>query len=141
MNIIIRFVLLGLSMLSVVASVDAQTPPARRAGLWEVRQGPAGMKDLPALKLCLSAAEANGDIGKERMQDKSCNDQRLSSSPNEVRWRNVCRQEGDTMTMEGRAYDIKPDSFKADMQMSGSMGAGVLHAEWRWLGPDCGPAR
>ena len=141
MKIAIRHLLLGCAMLALVSSSLAQTPPARRAGLWEVRQGPAGMTGLPAIKLCLSAAEANGDIGSERSKDKSCAYQRLSTSSSEVRWRNVCKNGGDTMTMEGHAYDVKAESFKADMKMDGSMGVGMLHAEWRWLGADCGSAK
>ena len=138
----IGYLLLGLGALGVALAGAAQTPPARRAGLWEVRQGPAGMTGVPAIKFCLSAAEANGDIGSENAaKDKSCNYQRLSTSAGELTWRNVCKQGDDTMTMEGRAYDITPERFKVDMKMAGSLGKGTVHSEWRWLGADCGNAK
>jgi len=142
MTITVRHLLFGLLVLGVASPGTAQTPPARRAGLWEVRQGPAGAADLPAIKICLDAAQANGDIGSEKAaRDKSCNYQRLSASATEVTWRNVCKHEGDTTTMEGRAYDIKPESFKADMKMGGSMGQGMVHSQWRWLSANCGTAK
>jgi hypothetical protein len=134
--------LLGVAVLAVASPSQAQTPPARRPGLWEMRQGPAGVPNLPAIRICIGAADASGDFRPARSGSggSKCDYQRISASASEVRWRNVCSYDGDTNTMEGRAYDVKPDSFKQDIQMSGSMGKGTVHVEARWLGADCAAA-
>lgn len=144
MNTTLRHSLLGLAALAVLAPASAQTPPARRPGQWEIRQGPAGGPVGPAVRICMSPAEASGEfkgIGKGATAS-TCAYERLSTSASEVRWRNVCKSAGDTLTMEGHAYDIRPESFKADMTMSGlGGGAGKLHAEARWLSADCAGAK
>ena len=144
MKMILVPLLFGISVLAVAPPSSAQTPPARRPGLWEVRQGPAGMQGLPAVHICLSPAEAGGDFRPPRSDSapgSKCNYQRLSSSSTEVRWRNVCTYQGETITMDGRAYDIKPEGFKQDIQMSGAMGNGTLHADARWVSADCSAAK
>ena len=143
MNTKLLHPLLGVLALAVAASASAQTsPPARRPGQWEIRQGPAGGPVGPAVRICMSADEAGGEfkgLGKGPAASPStCAYERLSTSSTEVRWRNVCKSDGDTLTMEGRAYDIRPDSFKVDMAMSGlGSGAGTVHADARWVGADC----
>ena len=141
----IRRCLLGLAALAVVAPCEAQTPPARRPGQWEVRQGPAGGPPGPAIRICMSAAEANGEfrgLGQGAARGEShCEYTRLSTSTSEVRWRNVCGSGADALTMEGRTYDIRPESFKADMKMSGLGPGGTVHAEARWIGPQCAGSR
>ena len=134
-----RTILVALAALLAAWPSAAQSPPARKPGLWEVRQGPAGAGF--ATKICMSEADAKGDfrgLRAERSGDSSCDYQRLSASASEARYRNVCKSGGDTLTMEMHAYDIKPDSFKVDTKMSGTdFGSGTLHTEARWLGADC----
>ena len=146
----LRRSLLALAALAALTSADAQTPPARRPGQWEVRQGPAGGPTGPAVHICMRPAEAGGEfrgLGRGAGAPGStfgsaCDYQRLSTSASEVRWRNVCRSDGDTLTLEGRAYDIHPESFKADMTLSGLGGrAGTVHAEARWLSSACGDVK
>jgi hypothetical protein len=137
----IRHLRIGLAMLCVAALAQAQNPPARRPGLWEVRQGPAGMPlTTPPVHVCMSETEAKGDfrgLNSARATPSKCDYQRLSTSGTEVRYRNVCKGQGDAVTMEGRAYDIKPESFKVDMKMQGMGDAGTLHAEARWVKDAC----
>jgi len=121
----------------------AQTPPNRRPGLWEVRQGPAAAGAY-AIRLCMDEAEAKGDFRGLRAGESkdSCDYQRLSYSASEVRYRTVCKGGRDTLTMEGRAYDITPESFKVDTTMTGLGAAGQkMHTEARWIAADCKGAR
>ena len=141
----LRRVLLLLAGLAVLAPADATEPTARRPGQWEMQQGVVGARAHPAIRFCMSAAEAGGEfrgIGRGVAAPAStCDYQRLATSASEVRWRSVCRSGGDTLTMDGRAYDIRAESFKADMTMRWPGGAaGTVHAEARWLSADCGRA-
>jgi len=139
----ISHVALGLAVIVAALPLKAQTPPARRPGLWEVHQGPIGGPLGPAVRVCMTAADAGGEFrglsSSPPFPGSTCEYKRISASASEVRWRNVCKFQGDTLTMEGRGYDIAPEAFKVDMKMSGlgDSAGGTVHAEARWVSAEC----
>jgi hypothetical protein len=127
--------LLAAALVVSVAAAQAQTPPQRRPGLWEVSM-PGGTK----VNVCITPEGVKDFVGNVPPKGKaSCDHKVLSSSATELRYRNVCPGPGGgAMTMEGHVYDVTPERMTSDVKMSmaGHEG-GTVHTTARWLRPDC----
>ena len=129
--------LLAVALVMMMAAAQAQTPPQRRPGQWEVSM-PGGTK----VNVCITPEGVKDFVGNVPSKGKgSCDHKVLSSSATELRYRNVCQGPGGgAMTMEGHVYDVTPERMTSDVKMSmaGHEG-GTIHTTARWVAADCKP--
>lgn len=95
-----------------------------------------------SFRYCLSRERAERDFIPSLDPDTECTHQMNATSSSEAKFNFSCkRKEGGSVQGEGRAYDLTPERYAMDMQMTmqheGQPVQTQMQQKGRWLGADC----
>jgi hypothetical protein len=134
----------ALALLSSTPGVtQADAPPARKAGLWEVATSREG---APKMQMCLDADSQDklNAMGKETMKELSCSKNESHGSGNVFTSDSVCKFLGSTQTSHsvstfvGDTEYTTEISIHLDPPLKYRPANSKTTQHGRWLGP-CGP--